>query len=118
MASLSLRLLKNDEEILKKESINYRIKKNDIEFLCDNISYLVRISNIDAFLVRESNEFKFVFDVRNNQCFYKLKETDTLLEIGIIKSNTILLENKFIIEYELETEEGLNRVEFAFNEGE
>lgn len=118
MASLSLRLLKNEEEILKKENLSYRIKKNDIEFLCDNISYKLRVSNLDAFLVRESEEFKFVLDIRNQKCFYNLKETGTLLEIEIIKSNAKLLENKFIIEYELETEEGLNKVEFSFNKGE
>ncbi len=118
MASLSLRLLKNEEEVLKKNNLSYRIKKNDIEFLYDNISYIVRISNLDAFLVRESPEFKFVLDIRNQKCFYNLKETNTLLEIEVLKSNAILLENKFIIEYELETDEGLNKVEFSFKKGE
>lgn len=118
MASLSLKLLKNEEEILNKENISYRIKKNDIEFVCDDVNYIVRISNIDAFFVRESEEFKFVLDIRNNECFYKLKETNTLLEIKVLQCSAIILENKFIIEYELETEEGLNKIEFKFNKGE
>lgn len=118
MGSLSLKLSKNESEILKIDNLSYRIKKNDIEFTHDNVTYIVRISNINALFVRENNEFKFVLDIMNNKCFYKLKETDTLLEIKVLQSSSKIDENNFIIEYELETEEGLNKIEFNFYKGE
>lgn len=118
MVSLSLQLSKDENEILKIDNLSYRIKKNDIEFTHDNVTYKVRISNINAFFVRENNEFKFVLDIMNNKCFYKLKETDTLLEIKVLQSKSSINENNFIIEYELETEEGLNKIEFKFYKGE
>lgn len=118
MGSLSLKLSKNESEILKIDNLSYRIKKNDILFTHDNITYTVRISNINALFVRENNEFKFVLDIMNNKCFYKLKETNTLLEIKVLQSSSKIDENNFIIEYELETEEGQNKIEFNFYKGE
>lgn len=118
MSSLSLKLLKDGNEILKTDNLSYRIKKNNIEFTHDNVTYTVRISNINALFVRENNEFKFVLDIMNNKCFYKLKETNTLLEIQVLQSSSKIDENNFIIEYELETEEGQNKIEFNFYKGE
>lgn len=118
MGSLNFKLSKNNKEILKLDAINYNIKKNDITFNNDNINYKVRISNFDAFFVRENDEFKFVLDIMNNKCFYKLKETDTLLEIKVLNSSSIIKGDNFIIEYELETEEEQNKIEIDFYKGE
>ncbi len=115
---LSLKLIKNGNEILKIDNLSYKIKKNIIEFFYDNVTYMVKISNINSFFVREGNEFKFVLDMMNNKCFYKLKETNTLLEIKVLKSESLIKDNNFLIEYELETEEGVNKVEFRFYKGE
>lgn len=118
MSNLSLKLSKDENEILKIDNLSYRIKKNDILFTHDKITYNVRISNINALFVRESDEFKFVLDILNKKCFYKLKETDTLLEIKVLQSKSKINGNNFIIEYELETKEGHNKIEFNFYKGE
>lgn len=118
MGSLSFKLSKNNNEVLKLDDINYDIKKNNIIFCYDNINYKIRVSNINAFLVRENDEFKFVLDIMNNKCFYKLKETNTLLEIKVLNSKSLINGNNFIIEYKLETEEEQNKIEIDFYKGE
>ena len=44
MSSLSLKLLKDGNEILKTDNLSYRIKKNNIEFTHDNVTYPSRMS--------------------------------------------------------------------------
>ena len=92
-------------EVVKKD--NYEI----ISFKDENIKNIIDVYNEGCILYRKNDEFEFKLDTIKNESTYLLKEIDSTFNIKIEKCEYKKEGNKIIIEYKLETDESVNKIE-------
>ncbi len=88
----------------------------DIKGISNNNSIVLNINKIkttlkDKIFIRENNEFKFELDILNKKSLYILKEHNLKYDIKVRKSTIKEQKNKIIIEYDIETNEDLIKIE-------
>ena len=92
-------------EVIKKD--NYEIISFDVE----NIKNIIDVYNEGCILYRKNDEFEFKLDTIKNESTYFLKEIDSTFDINIEKCEHKNIKDKIIIEYKIETDESVSRIE-------
>ena len=94
--------LKNNEEILKKDNIESKIKKNTIKFNIDNDNYKIDLNQF--VLEKENSESRLCFifsDKKETNGTYYIKDMDFYMEARIKTNKLVYKDNKLDIDYEL-----------------
>ena len=115
---LSLTLYNENEKILEIKDVEYHKEKEEISFVHDNITYTIGTKKEKQYFIRESDEFTFSLDITKRTCTYLLKETNTMLDVQVIDCSLEQRKNEIILEYDMESTEGKNKVHIDLKEGE
>ena len=96
--------LKNitDNEIFEFEENGIR-NKNKITFNNNNIKYSIKCDNNEIILIRDGDDFvnTFVFNKKNSNSNYFLKENGYDMDMEVITSNIEISDELIYIEYEI-----------------
>ena len=96
--------LKNitDNEIFEFEEKGIR-NKNKITFNNNNIKYSIKCDNNEIILIRDGDDFvnTFVFNKKNSNSNYLLKENGYDMDMEVITSNIEISDELIYIEYEI-----------------
>ena len=96
--------LKNitDNEIFEFEERGIR-NKNKITFNNNNIKYSIKCDNNEIILIRDGDDFvnTFVFNKKNSNSNYLLKENGYDMDMEVITSNIEISDELIYIEYEI-----------------
>lgn len=96
--------LKNitDNEIFEFEEKGIR-NKNKITFNNNNIKYSIKCDNNEIILIRDGDDFvnTFVFNKKNSNSNYFLKENGYDMDMEVITSNIEISDELIYIEYEI-----------------
>ena len=96
--------LKNitDNEIFEFEEKGIR-NKNKITFNNNNIKYSIKCDNNEIILIRDGDDFvnTFVFNKKNSNSNYLLKENGYDMDMEVITSNMEISDELIYIEYEI-----------------
>lgn len=96
--------LKNitDNEIFEFEEKGIR-NKNKITFNNNNIKYSIKCDNNEIILIRDGDDFvnTFVFNKKNSNSNYFLKENGYDMDMEVITSNMEISDESIYIEYEI-----------------
>lgn len=96
--------LKNitDNEIFEFEEKGIR-NKNKITFSNNNIKYSIKCDNNEIILIRDGDDFvnTFVFNKKNSNSNYFLKENGYDMDMEVITSNIEISDELIYIEYEI-----------------
>ena len=96
--------LKNitDNEIFEFEERGIR-NKNKITFNNNNVKYSIKCDNNEIILIRDGDDFvnTFVFNKKNSNSNYLLKENGYDMDMEVITSNMEISDELIYIEYEI-----------------
>ena len=96
--------LKNitDNEIFEFEEKGIR-NKNKITFNNNNVKYSIKCDNNEIILIRDGDDFvnTFVFNKKNSNSNYLLKENGYDMDMEVITSNMEISDELIYIEYEI-----------------
>lgn len=96
--------LKNitDNEIFEFEEKGIR-NKNKITFNNSNIKYSIKCDNNEIILIRDGDDFinTFLFNKKNSNSNYLLKENGYDMDMEVITSNMEISDELIYIEYEI-----------------
>ena len=96
--------LKNitDNEIFEFEEKGIR-NKNKITFNNNNVKYSIKCDNNEIILIRDGDDFvnTFVFNKKNSNSNYFLKENGYDMDMEVITSNMEISDELIYIEYEI-----------------
>ena len=96
--------LKNitDNEIFEFEEKGIR-NKNKITFNNNNVKYSIKCDNNEIILIRDGDDFvnTFVFNKKNSNSNYLLKENGYDMDMEVITSNIEISDELIYIEYEI-----------------
>lgn len=96
--------LKNitDNEIFEFEEKGIR-NKNKITFNNSNIKYFIKCDNNEIILIRDGDDFinTFLFNKKNSNSNYFLKENGYDMDMEVITSNMEISDELIYIEYEI-----------------
>ena len=94
--------LKNNDEVIKKENINYKIKNKELIFTIDKDKYKI---NLDKYILNKENSestLNFIFDdKKETKGTYYIKDMDFYMDARIKTNKLIYKDNKLEINYEL-----------------
>ena len=94
--------LKNNDEIIKKDNIEYKRKKDELLFNIDNDKYKV---NLSKFILNKDNSestLDFIFnDKKETKGTYYIKDMNFYMDARIKTNKLIYKNNKLEIDYEL-----------------
>ena len=94
--------LKNNDEVIKKENINYKIKNKELIFTIDKDKYKI---NLDKYILNKENSestLNFIFDdKKETKGTYYIKDMDFYMDARIKTNKLIYKDNKLDIDYEL-----------------
>ena len=114
---IDMKLYKDNEIFYDLNEIKAEVVKKDnyeiISFEVDNIKNVIDVYNEGCILYRKNEEFEFKLDTIKNESTYFLKEIDSTFDINIEKCEYKNIENKIIIEYKIETDEAVNKIEIV-----
>lgn len=111
MPVINMKLYKDDNKYYDLNNINVFLEDEIIKFDIDGIKNIFDLRDYGCIFIRESDEFKFVLDTNEEVSTYHLKETDTLLDLKVERCNFKRKKNNIAIEYQLETDDCLNKIE-------
>ena len=106
---LDFKLLKNDNLKIDKNSIDYSKKNDRILFELDNDVFKIYIDDNQFELEKENDDN--IFKLSNNTASIYLKEHDLLLPVFVENFNIKSDGNKYIINYQLETDDEQTTIE-------
>lgn len=96
--------LKNitDNEIFEFEEKGIK-NKDRITFNNNNVKYSIKCNNSEIILIRDGNDFinTFVFNKKNSNSNYLLKENGYDMDMEVITSNMEISDELIYIEYEI-----------------
>lgn len=114
---IDMKLYKDNEIFYDLNDIKAEVIKKDdyeiISFEVENIKNVIDVYNDGCILYRKNDEFEFKLDTIKNESTYFLKEIDSTFDINIEKCEYENIENKIIIEYKIETDEVVNKIEIV-----
>lgn len=114
-------------KLFKDDNVYYNISKIEgiktIEenktigkFTFENIENTFEVDTEGCIFKRENDEFTFTLNTSKKEATYLLKETNSLLNIQVEKCEFFNLENKWVLKYQLETDDNLNTIEIIQGE--
>ena len=91
-----------DNEIFEFEEKGIR-NKNKITFNNNNVKYSIKCDNNEIILIRDGDDFvnTFVFNKKNSNSNYLLKENGYDMDMEVITSNIEISDELIYIEYEI-----------------
>lgn len=104
-------LLKNNDDVIYNDVVEYIKKDNDIIFSHNNINYKVRYTKNSVFFMRETEEEIFVIDTSQGgyESYVELKKENLKFDISFKSLCTDNTENKVEIIYNLKGDEEVLR---------
>lgn len=111
MSLINMKLYKDSEKYYDVKEKEAKNEDNIIEFDIENINNMFEFQDYGCLFTRENDEFRFILDTNEEEATYLLKETNTLLDIKVERCNFKRKRNQVIIEYQLETDDCLNKIE-------
>ena len=114
---IDMKLYKDNEIFYDLNDIKAEVIKKDdyeiISFDVENIKNIIDVYNEGCILYRKNDEFEFKLDTIKNESTYFLKEIDSTFDINIEKCEHKNIDNKIMIEYKIETDEAVNKIEIV-----
>ena len=111
---LDFTLYKQDNIQILKNSIAYFKKIDKILFEVDDSSFEIEVNN-NIYLKKETSEYIFIIDSNKKQALLTLKQENITFEIIIEYINIDITNEKYTIEYKLESDEQNTKIEIIFN---
>ena len=116
MPLINFKLYKDNEKYYDLKDIDAFFEDNIIKFLIEDINMSFELQEYGCIFTRENDEFRFILDVIEQQATYLLKETNTLLDIIVERCNFKRRKDIIVIEYQLETDDCINKIELEIGE--
>lgn len=104
MPNFELTLLKEDQEILKECYKNLEKEENKIRFNCLNLDTTLDLET-ETF-TRENEDYEFFLAIPTKSCTIHLKKENLDFPIAVDYCELNATNNKIILEYSIETEDG------------
>ena len=94
--------LKNNDETIKRDNIDYKIKNNDLLFSIDNDKYKINLDKYTLYKDNSESTLDFIFnDKKETKGTYYIKELDFYMDARIKTNKLIYKNNKLEINNEL-----------------
>lgn len=116
MPLINMKLYKDNEKYYDLKNINASLEENTIQFLVNGTNTSFDLQDYGCVFSRENDEFRFTVDTNEVESTYYLKETDTLLDVKVERCNFKRKKDIIIIEYQLETDDCLNKIELEMKD--
>lgn len=107
--TLDFKLLKNNNLIIDKNTIAYSKKNDRILFELDDNTFSILIDENQFELEKENDDS--IFKIGNNNASIYLKEKDLLFPINIEDYKLNIIDNKYVIKYQLESDDEHTTIE-------
>ena len=118
MPLINMKLYKDNEKYYDLKNVEVTFEDNIIEFQIEGTIISFELQNYGCIFTRENDEFRFILNTNKEESTYLLKETDTLLDIIVERCNFKRKDDIVTIEYQLETDDCLNKIESEIEEYE
>ena len=116
MSLVKMKLYKDNDIYYDLKDIDASFLDNILKFNVENTDNEFNLNDYGCIFTRENDEFKFALDLTCETATFLLKETDTLLDVKVERSNFKRKKNNILIEYQLETDDCLNKIELEIGE--
>lgn len=94
--------LKNNDEVIKRDNIDSKIKKNELLFNIDNDKYKIDLDKYTLYKDNSESSLNFIFnDKKETNGTYYIKEMKFYIDAKIKTNKLIYKDNKLEIDYEL-----------------
>lgn len=115
---LSLKLYKNNDLFMERSQLDYKKTDNKYEFILDNVSHTITVSDDSLIIIRDNNESTLEITIKkngNHKCRYLLKEIDAFVDIIVDSAEFDIQDDKLDIYYQLESDDKFTKLELDFN---
>ena len=116
MSLIKMKLYKDDDIYYDMKDVNGTFLDDILKFEVENTNNEFNLSDYGCVFTRENNEFRFILNLIEETATFLLKETDTLLDVKVERCNFKRKKNEILIEYQLETDDCLNKIEIEIGE--
>ncbi len=116
MSSVNMKLYKDNDEFYNVSNIESSFEDNILKFVVENTNNEFNLNDYGCIFTRENDEFRFILDLINETSTFLLKETDTLLDVKVERCSFKRKKDEIIIEYQLETDDCLNKIHLEIGE--
>lgn len=98
--------LKNNDEVIKRDNIDSKIKKNELLFNIDNDKYKIDLDKYALYKDNSESTLNFIFNYKKetNGTYY-IKDMNFYMDAKIKTNKLIYKDNKLEIDYELYLQE-------------
>lgn len=94
--------LKNNDEVIKRDNIDSKIKKNELLFNIDNDKYKIDLDKYTLYKDNSESTLNFIFnDKKETNGTYYIKEMNFYMDAKIKTNKLIYKDSKLEIDYEL-----------------
>ena len=94
--------LKNNDEVIKRDNIDSKIKKNELLFNIDNDKYKIDLDKYTLYKDNSESSLNFIFnDKKETNGTYYIKEMKFYMDAKIKTNKLIYKDSKLEIDYEL-----------------
>ncbi len=112
---LDFTLYKQDNVEFNKNSVAYLKKIDKILFEVDDSTFEIKVDNKNIKLKKETSEYIFILDSNNKNALITLKQENISFDILIEYINISINENKYTIEYKIESDELNTKIEIILH---
>ena len=116
MSSVNMKLYKDNDIFYSLENIESSFEDNILKFNAENTDNEFNLNDYGCIFTRENDEFRFILNLIDETSTFLLKETDTLLDVKVERCNFKRKNDEIIIEYQLETDDALNKIHIEIGE--
>lgn len=94
--------LKNNDEVIKRDNIDSKIKKNELLFYIDNDKYKIDLDKYTLYKDNSESSLNFIFnDKKETNGTYYIKDMKFYMDAKIKTNKLIYKDSKLEIDYEL-----------------
>ena len=94
--------LKNNDEVIKRDNIDSKIKKNELLFYIDNDKYKIDLDKYTLYKDNSESSLNFIFnDKKETNGTYYIKDMKFYMDARVKTNKLIYKDNKLEIDYEL-----------------
>ena len=98
--------LKNNDEVIKRDNIDSKIKKNELLFYIDNDKYKIDLDKYTLYKDNSESSLNFIFnDKKETNGTYYIKDMKFYMDARVKTNKLIYKDNKLEIDYELYLQE-------------
>lgn len=103
---------------MEKPQLDYNKTDNKYEFILDNVSHVITVSDDSLIIIRDNDESTLEITIKkdgNHKCRYLLKEMDAFIDIIVDSAEFNFQDDKLEIYYQLESDDKFTKLELDFN---